>query len=153
MSINKFWSKVKKSNDCWEWTGAYNGKGYGQLSINGVTVFAHRYSWQLHNGPIPEGMQVLHCCDNRRCVRPDHLFLGTHEDNMRDMVEKGRQARPRGVKNPQCKIDESIVRTIVKMRKAGILQREIAECFGISRQLVQDVLRGRRWSHVTGIGA
>lgn len=79
---------------CWNWTGFINPKGYGQLSFKRRTVRAHRLAWALAYGPIPDGLCVCHRCDNRRCVRPDHLFIGTNLDNMRDMVAKGRLRNP-----------------------------------------------------------
>lgn len=90
----RFWRWVDKSGDCWLWMGAREGFGYGVFSIGtGRTVGAHRYSWQSTRGEIPSGMFVCHHCDVPACVRPDHLFLGTHTDNMVDMVKKGRYAR------------------------------------------------------------
>ena len=92
----RFWEKVKKSTDCWNWTAGTNSKGYGRILNSRKEcegeISAHRLSWVLHNGPIPEGLQVLHNCDNPPCVRPDHLFLGTNLDNMRDKKNKGRSA-------------------------------------------------------------
>lgn len=75
---------------CWEWKRATNSMGYGVLTVNYRTAYAHRLAWEMENGPIPDGALVLHRCDNPRCVRPDHLFLGTHADNMADMTAKGR---------------------------------------------------------------
>lgn len=91
----RFWNRVEKTNGCWQWTGSTDTNGYGQLRIPGPRsshkkVRTSRYSWVLHYGPIPNGMLVLHTCDNRRCVRPDHLWLGTQADNMADMSNKGR---------------------------------------------------------------
>jgi len=102
----KFWPLVQKSDDpdgCWLWQGGVDNSkkgGYGYISFDGRRLKAHQAAWELTHGPIPEGQQVLHNCDvryppgdrtNRRCVRPDHLFLGTHADNIRDKVQKGRQ--------------------------------------------------------------
>jgi hypothetical protein len=90
----KFWRKVLKlSCSCWVWTGSWNGWGYGRQIIGNKSVTAHRISYALHNGPIPAGLQVLHKCDIRCCVNPAHLFLGTHDDNMKDASAKGRLTR------------------------------------------------------------
>ena len=92
----RFWSKVVKSkhpDGCWVWTGARGSKGYGSLARGerGLTRLTHRISWEMHHGPIPDGMCVCHHCDSPPCIRPDHLFLGTDSDNMRDMNAKGRR--------------------------------------------------------------
>lgn len=90
----RFWSKVKITEGCWEWVGSKQIGGYGELRATRTwKVLAHRVSWQLHYGRIPEGFYVCHHCDNRCCVRPDHLFLGTAQDNTDDMIAKGRQIR------------------------------------------------------------
>jgi len=86
----RFWDKVQKTDTCWLWIGSTNQDGYGRFNIGGKLGGAHRYSFELHTGEIPEGMHVLHTCDTPACVRPDHLFLGTHSDNMQDMYRKRR---------------------------------------------------------------
>ncbi len=87
-----FWNQVEKGNHngCWVWIGALDTLGYGHLTIKRKLRLAHRVSWELANGSIPDGLHVLHHCDNPPCVNPSHLFLGTHLDNMRDMIAKGR---------------------------------------------------------------
>src|SRR3989442_111886 len=89
--VSRFWAKVDKSSDCWIWTGALSQRGYGEFSVlSGSWVLAHRFSWQLHFGAIPVGLCVCHACDNRTCVNPSHLWLGTHTANMKDKQVKGR---------------------------------------------------------------
>lgn len=92
----RFWGKIDKRspNECWEWQAGKSNKGYGRLWVNGDNVNAHVFSYELHNGPIPRGLFVLHKCDNRRCVNPNHLFLGTQQDNIDDMRAKGRESYP-----------------------------------------------------------
>ena len=160
-SIERFWSNVIMGLECWEWQASLVD-GYGQFMGNGQTR-AHRFSWELVNGAIPEGMHVLHRCDNRRCVRPDHLFLGTHQDNMDDMVQKGRSLA--GDRNPsrtniarmmrgsghvRAKINEAQALEIRLRYQSGTCQRQLAEEYGISMAAVYYVLRGVSWKHVGG---
>jgi hypothetical protein len=90
----RFWLKVQKTETCWLWIGAHHPQGYGNITVSkGKTKPAHILSWEIHFGPIPEGMKVLHSCDNPPCVKPDHLFLGTQTQNIADMDAKGRRSR------------------------------------------------------------
>lgn len=91
----RLWSRVARTGECWEWTGPVNENGYGRMTIEYERWYVHRLSYELHHGTIPDGMNVCHRCDNPRCVRPEHLFLGTQADNMADMRAKGRAARRR----------------------------------------------------------
>lgn len=105
-----FWDRVDTSGSCWVWTGACNRKGYGEYHFNGKARRAHRVSWELTYGPIPEGLIVCHRCDNPSCVRPDHLFLGTHSDNAIDRERKGRGGSARGDNHWTRRSPERIVR-------------------------------------------
>src|SRR5229473_5578698 len=112
----RFWAKVKQTPDCWYWIAAKAGKGYGELFVSTERnrqrhIIAHRLAWTLMRGPIPKGLWVLHRCDHPDCVRPDHLYLGTHADNMRDMSMRRRQVfqlhperAPRGERNGRAKL-------------------------------------------------
>lgn len=90
--LERFWTLVRKTRGCWYWIGYTLPKGYGLFRVNSPRrkVLAHRYSYTVNNGPIPRGKLVLHECDNPTCIRPDHLFTGTHQDNVDDMIKKGR---------------------------------------------------------------
>jgi hypothetical protein len=136
----RFWSKVQKSDDCWEWQGPRNWKGYGEHSVNCKAFKAHRYSWMLHYGEIPKGMQVCHRCDNRGCVRPDHLFVGTNSDNQRDAVTKGR--------GPSAKLSSEDVRLIRGLLDLRVSATEIAFRFGVSRSAIMRVKHGQAYTYV-----
>ena len=86
----RFWAMVDKSGDCWEWTGSCHPKGHGYFGLDGKVTYAHRVSWTMAYGDLPEGLQVNHHCDNPPCVQPEHLYAGTQIDNINDMIERGR---------------------------------------------------------------
>lgn len=137
----RFQEKIKvKASGCHEWQGCLMPNGYGQIHHAGKTAYAHRIAYELKYGPFPEGSFVLHTCDNRSCVNPAHLFLGTFDDNMADMVSKKRQAH--GGKNHHAKLSADQVRAI---RSAVGTHREIGLRFGVSQPLVTMIRSGRIW--------
>lgn len=144
---DRFWKRVERSGECWMWIGANTGKdGYGLITIDGKPTLAHRYSYTLHKGTIPEGLEVCHDCpggDNRMCVNPDHLFVGTHTENMRDMAKKGRSGVRRGFDNPNTKLSDEDLRTIAERRNNGEPPRFIAADFGIRREVVYLIATGK----------
>lgn len=149
----RFWSRVDRTGECWNWTGSGKGvgAGYGQISRGGdkgQSVLVHRLSWELHNGEIPNGLHVLHRCDNPRCVRPDHLFLGTNADNMADKVSKRRHRTPNGEGNGSAKLTTEAVFQIRSQYESGLSQSNIAAAFGVSQTLVSAIVRRRLWAHV-----
>lgn len=116
---DRFWEKVDKRghDECWGWNGSKSSHGYGQLRINDRLNMAHRFSYELHNGPIPDGLDVLHKCDNPPCCNPNHLFVGTAKDNTADMLAKGRGSKPpvskrKGEKHPLAVFTNAQVREL-----------------------------------------
>lgn len=141
---DRFKEKVQTvESGCHEWTGSLTPNGYGQIHQNGKTAYAHRVAYELKHGPIPDGLYVLHSCDNRKCVNHRHLSLGTFDDNMADMVGKLRQAH--GRKNAHAKLQPA---QVIEIRQAVGTHKEIAERFGVSQPLVTMIRTGRIWKHV-----
>lgn len=152
---DRFWSKVQKGDGCWEWVGTIGANAYGVLAVGRKHVYAHRLSWELHYGPIPDGHWVCHRCDNPRCIRPDHLFLGTHDDNMADMRAKGRSGpknRPermaRGERNGYAKLTAERVIEIRNRREGGETLASLATAFGLSTSHVHRLVNGDGWHHL-----
>jgi DNA-binding XRE family transcriptional regulator len=138
-------SKVKVDDSgCWQWTASKVRRGYGQINFCGKMLSAHRVSFEVHCGEIPAGMFVLHKCDNRGCINPAHLFLGTNDENMADMVAKDRQAR--GSNNGRAKLTEHDIRDIRAAR--GILQIELARRYGVSKQQISKIISHKLWPHL-----
>lgn len=151
-AVSWFWSRVDRgsADDCWEWTGARRSDGYGRFHPfrHGPSVGAHRFSFTLHCGPIPSGLFVLHTCDNRACVRPDHLFVGTNLDNVRDMFSKGRQSLRHGEFAGRARLTEVNVRDIRQRNAEGVGARTLAREFGVSRRAVQQAIQRKTWRHL-----
>jgi len=142
----RYWAKVIRGDGCWEWNAFVNKNGYGQIGFRGALVYAHRAAWTLANGPIPDGLFVCHKCDNRKCCNPEHMFLGTFEDNMNDKVQKGRQARPIGEKSPTSKLTWEQVREIrERYKNETIMQSVLAKEYGVSASAISHVITNRTW--------
>lgn len=147
--VKRFWSKIDSSGDCFQWQGVIvQPDGYGQFFVNGKRLKAHRAMFELANGPIPEGMCVCHRCDNPQCVNPDHLFLGTHQDNMEDRHAKGRSAGPKGTLNHKAKVTEEDVRRIRSLAESGKGCVELSQMFPIAASTIQKIVRRDTWTHV-----
>lgn len=160
-----FWGRVDKTGECWLWRGTMHHTGYGVVSIAGKSVKAQRHAWMLAHGPIPPGLMVCHRCDNPRCVRPDHLFLGTALDNIHDAVSKGRTARgerhrshihpesvPRGSRQWNSKLTEDAVREIraeyeARENRYG-LWAELGRRYGVTYTTIRRAATGAGWNHV-----
>jgi hypothetical protein len=149
---DRFWMKVQKAAEgCWLWTGATGGYGYGRI-VGGRgrrTRPAHHVAWELANGPIPPGKDVLHSCDNPPCVRADHLFLGTHAENMRDMYRKGRGGRKgqKGAENHFARLTEAQVAEIRALYATGsVSQAALGRHFGVCRATIGCITRGKTWN-------
>ena len=137
--MDRFWNRVQNTGGCWEWLGCTDTSGYGWLRGRGKkNTRAHRLSWELLNGEIPDGLCVLHKCDNRICVNPDHLFLGTRAENNADCRAKGRNIHPG---KPPIHGDAKVMaaRALVAM---GLAQKEVARRLGCSQPMVSSWYRG-----------
>lgn len=150
----RFWKKVQKTSTCWEWIGSCapvpnhpDRRGHGQIRVDGKCVPAHVFSWTLHHGPVPPGLYVLHHCDNRPCVRPDHLFLGTKRDNTQDALRKHRL--PYGEATSWAKLTEVQVREIRRIAAT----RELSYCalgrqFNVCDATIRHIVHRRNWKQL-----
>lgn len=156
--LDRFWSKVHKTEGCWLWTAATNGSGYGKFCLRKPwTMDAHRVAYQIVYGPVGQAVVICHRCDVPSCVRPDHLFVGTHAINVQDMVTKGRHARGAALNRPSqvgqsnymARLTDDDVRTIRARYEGGDKPTVIAKEFGIKYGTVWAITHGHRWRHVT----
>lgn len=135
---------VRMPNGCLEWTGFRQPNGYGQIGTGEGkrSRVVHRVAWELVNGPVPDGMELLHACDNRACCDLNHLSVGTRADNMRDMVSKGRERPKRGTSHPHARLSDDDVRLIRLRRDLGETCKSIAADFGVTPAYVGQLARG-----------
>ena len=148
--LERFWSKVNKTSGCWEWQNATNACGYGTFKLNKKMMSAHRIAWRITRGPIPKDMCVLHHCDNPACVNPDHLFIGTHSDNIKDAVIKGRVVPPdsRGERHGKSRLTENDVHEIRRLHSFGIKQKILGKMWRTSRRNVSWIVCKGNWRHI-----
>ena len=134
---------VNKATGCHEWTAGPDGHGYGCIKVYGKPLRTHRVAWEIANGPLPAGAVVCHRCDNPRCVNPAHLFAGTHADNVRDKVSKGRQAR--GERNGRAKLTAASAAAIRERSAAGEKRSALAAEFGVDQAVIRRIAEGMAW--------
>jgi len=156
---------INDKTGCWEWTGYVIPSGYAYVSINMKKTYLHRYSYIVHKGNIPNGLFVLHHCDNKRCCNPEHLFLGTQADNMDDMISKGRGAtgdknssrkhpeKLQGERNGASKLTELQVNEIKSILKIGISCRQISLRYKVCPTTIMNIKNGNTWKCMMGVGA
>lgn len=144
LDANTMW---EPNSGCLIWLASLNGNGYGQVRYEGRNHLSHRLFYKKQFGSIPDGVCVLHRCDNRACVNPEHLFLGTRDDNQKDMAKKGRWKNKvfEGEQNGFAKLTEV---QVLEIRATGGLQREIAEQYGITQTAVSAIKRRAAWRHL-----
>ncbi len=152
-AASRFNAKVSVGPGCWEWQGfRHAATGYGRWhpTKRGPSYGTHRVAWELAYGPIPDGLLVCHHCDNRACVRPEHLFLGTHLDNNRDAQRKGRlrNVSVPGSGNVQAKLTEAVVLESRRRCAVGEPIRALAREYSVSRNTLRRAIRGEKWAHV-----
>jgi hypothetical protein len=144
----RFWTNVEKGigDACWVWKGYINQTGYGVAYNAGKHILAHRYTWSLVNGEILPNMCICHKCDNTACVRPDHLFCGTQNDNQQDKIAKGREAH--GESSGRAKLTEALVAEIRKSVEVGVRLAVLARAFGVDRSTIRDIAARKTWKDV-----
>jgi hypothetical protein len=147
----RFWAKVivKGPDDCWEWQAYIDARGYGRFKFEGKDDRAHRVSWVLERGQIPDGLCILHKCDNPKCVNPDHLYIGTHQDNMRDRTDRNRSAHNRifGERHGHSK---ATAEQVLEIRKIGHSKslKEMSALFGLSVSHISRLRSRKLWPHI-----
>lgn len=147
--VARFWQKVDKSGDCWEWTASKGDFGYGQFMLDGKSRGAHQVALEWHLGiPRPKGMDTCHHCDNRACVRPSHLYFGTRQQNIDDAWNRNRM--PIGSARPAAKITEIDVVAMRKEYAAGADIEDLHSAYGLAISTIRGIVLGYKWKHVGG---
>lgn len=146
--MERFFNKVKKTDNCWIWLGCKDKDGYGKFSYKKSNCKAHRVAYILLKKPIPKGKCILHLCDNRECVNPDHLRIGSHAENMKDMSLKGRASI--GERAGNSKLTEAMIKAIRALYKTKLIttHRDLAFAFGVAHSQICYILNKKQWKHV-----
>jgi hypothetical protein len=147
--IERFWSRVDKkgADECWPWLGKPLSHGYGSMRINNKQTRVHRVSYEINRGDIPKGLLVCHRCDNRICVNPNHLFLGTYTDNNRDRQNKGRTALP-ALKGDFCPASKLKEAQIIYIRSSSKSSKDLAKEIGIAYSTIRQIRNRGSWKHI-----
>ena len=144
----RFSKYVNKGSECWLWTGFRDKDGYGRFQCGKRAVGAHRVSFEIYKGEIPEKAIVLHRCDNPACVNPDHLFIGSQADNIQDCMAKGRRKVMRGDQHYNAKLSSEQVLGIRRQWSNGELSAVLEQAYGVTQQTISDIVNYRSWRHI-----
>lgn len=142
----RFEKSIGNRDNCWEWVGGTSVLGYGHFFMKGKLEQAHRASWKIYKNKIPKGLCVLHKCDNRKCVNPKHLWLGTQKDNIKDMIKKGRDKKASSDRNGGAKLNWNQVDEIRKIRKEeGTYYKDLAKMFNVHYATIKRIITKKSW--------
>jgi hypothetical protein len=142
----RFFAKVEKTNGCWNWKACVGSSGYGRFGVGPDTLNAPRVSWIMHRGEVPKGLWILHTCDNKLCVRPEHLYLGTAKENVMDTIKRTGLNVPKWEKHRDAKLTWIAVRAIRDLYKSGSWSySRLGLKFGVSKSCIDGVVSGRHW--------
>ncbi len=150
MKLSRFWRKVDKKGDdeCWEWKASFRNAGYGAFKIGDKVFDVHRFSWEIENRrPVPDGKIICHTCDNKKCVNPAHLFLGTHKENTQDMLKKGRDNYAKGEKAGASKLNTKQVKEIREKHKKHSLSK-LAKEYKVNKRTIIQIIKRETWKHI-----
>lgn len=150
---DRFFRSLAKTEDgCWNWIGRFVGKGYGSIGLGGKGAkqkLVHRLSYEIHKGPIPDGMVVMHTCDNPRCVNPDHLEAGTQSQNIKDAFARGRKINlPSGIKGDDHGASKLTSKDVLEIRESTLSMNALAKLYGVSRSAIERVRYRKTWRHI-----
>lgn len=141
----RFWSKTRKNNECIEWIACLNTTGYGSFWHKGRWATASRVAYEITHGEIPFGLCVLHKCDNRKCVNPDHLYIGTKKQNMQDRIERKPDSYMKGQTNGRAKLIDS---QVLEIRNSSLGNKNLAKQFNVSEGTIESIKSRRTWKHI-----